>query len=240
MRKRLFVSPSALAVAASLFVLVAAPGSARAAYISAEATCVDGDSTSFRWTFHDDPQYPTGHPEWVGYDVLRRTVFGCGPFVRVNDEPIPRDFSGTHSRTFTEAAPANGEMFQYQLVKVDANRQPVLLGPTCWPCFANGWASCPEFSAPLTHGTLWDQGWAIFVDPCPSSCYQGFYFSGSPWDDELRALAGTGTAVRLYGSEACGTVEGCAMQVERYEIAPCIGPTPARTSSWGQVKIRYR
>jgi hypothetical protein len=145
----------------------------------------------------------------------------------------------TQSFTYTEVPPASWRTYEYRVVLVDADRQEIPSAQVACECFArNGWASCPEFSAPLTQGTLEDWGWALLVHPCPNSCYDYFFFSG-PLADELRPYAGTGAAVRLYGAAFCGTVEGCEMNPAYYELMPC-GATAALRSSWGRVKAIYR
>jgi hypothetical protein len=210
-----------------------------AGFVSASAGC-SGDSLSFRWTFSEDPQFPTGHPEWVGYDVLRRSLAECGPFVRVNAEPFPRVLGATESFTYREAAPAPMTTFEYRLAYVDANRQPVVLGVSaCDDCaFALAWASCPQYSAPLTQGTLGDWGWALYVQPTTGTCYESFYFDDPRAVEELRPYAGTGTTIRLFGEGFCGTVEGCGMRVDHYEAVE--GPTPVHRSTWGHLKVIYR
>ena len=209
--------------------------------LSTSASC-GGASISFSWTFYEDPTHPTGHPEWVGYDVTRRSLPQCGGPVVVTAAPFARVPGITQSFTYTEWPPTPGTTFEYRVVLVDANRQPVYLDPAscdlCGSASVN-WASCPEFSAPLTQGTLLDLGWALLVQPCADGCYQSFYFSGAR-AAELRPYAGTGTVLRLFGSAVCGTVEGCAINIDHYDIASCGGPTPVHRASWGRVKAIYR
>jgi hypothetical protein len=100
------------------------------------------------------------------------------------------------------------------------------------------WVSCPNFSAPITHGTLEDWGWALFIHPCGNECYPSFYFERGPVE-ELRPLAGTGTAVQFYGEAFCGTIEGCGIEIDHYEVVEC-GPVQAMLETWGSVKARYR
>src|SRR5262249_8706017 len=194
-------------------------------------------TVAVRWTFYEDPAHPTGHPEWVGYDVLRRSLSDCGDFVRVNAEPFARTPGQTESFAYSEVPPATGTTFQYRVVLVDASRQQLAIIPACDLCAPNAWVSCPELSAPIAQGTLRDQGWALFIQPC-AGCYQSFYISGSRVD-ELRPYAVAGTVLKFYGRTTCGTVEGCALDLDHYEIAPC-GPTPVALRTWGRVKAIYR
>jgi hypothetical protein len=230
----------ALVGIASLVGIAALAGSSRAGVLTASATCAGGTGITFSWSFYEDPALPTGHAEWVGYDVRRRSISPCSPFIRVSAHPYPRTPGATENFTYTEVPPISGRTYEYQVVLVDANRQEISPGLLACECYArNGWASCPEFSAPLTQGTLEDWGWALHVQPCPGTCYDAFYFEG-PLVAELRPYAGTGVPVRLYGSGFCGTVEGCAMNVAYYDfLSPC-GSTPALRSSWGRVKAIYR
>lgn len=228
-----------LAAVISLGIIAILPGASRAGTLTAYASCVDGSHIAFSWSFYEDPQYPTGHPEWVGYDVLRRPVVPCGAFVRINAVPLARILGESQDLTYTDAPPIAGKTYEYQVVLVDANRQVINSAQVGCYCFArNGWASCPDYSAPLTEGTLEDWGWALFVHPCPGSCYDSFFFSG-PMVDALRPYAGTGVALRFYGSGNCGTIEGCEMNLVSYDFMAC-GPTPVGRSTWGRVKAIYR
>jgi len=209
--------------------------------LEAGASCADSSSISVHWTFYDDPLNPVAYPEWVGYDVMRRSLSECGPYVRVNADPLPRVVGATHSHVFTEAPPARRTTYEYRVIPVDAQRQPVIIDRiSCDNCgLATGWASCPERSAPLTQGTLEDWGWTLFVHPCPDGCYPGFYLADHQAVVELRPYAGTGTTLSFYGRAACGSVEGCAISIDRYEEVPC-GPTPVARPTWGRLKLVYR
>lgn len=230
----------AFLAAASMALLAGLAGGSRAGTLTAYSSCGDGNVVSFHWDYAEWVGHPTEHPEWVGYDVLRRSLNGCSQFVRVNADPFPRVVGESHGHTYTEVAPAAGTTYEYRVILVDAYRKEVFLGPGECECLAGiGWASCPSFSAPLTQGTLEDWGWALFVTPCPGTCYRSYYFEG-PITEELRPFAGTTTAFRFYGSGYCGTLEGCAMGVARYEMAGCDAITAAPRTTWGRLKILYR
>src|SRR5882672_10075313 len=79
------------------------PAVARAGALNASASCADSSHITFAWSFYEDPSNPTGRPEWVGYDVLRRSLTECGPFMRVNAAPYPRTLGASESFTYTEA-----------------------------------------------------------------------------------------------------------------------------------------
>jgi hypothetical protein len=167
-------------IALSLAIVLSLSGSVDAGSLSSHATAIGSSRIDFSWTFYEDPQSPVAHPEWVGYDVYRRSLGNCGPSVRMNVDPFPRVVGATHSYTYSDFSFSPGTTYQYLLVMVGANRQEVLLDPVSCDCgFGNryGWASCPEFSGPLTQGTLMDWGWALYVQPCANSCYSGFYFT---------------------------------------------------------------
>jgi hypothetical protein len=196
----------------------------------------DSSTIAFHFGYWEDPNNPAGHPEWVGFDVLRRSVADCGPFVRVNDQPYPREPGQSYNYTYTESPPERRTTYMYRVIAVDANRQQLSV-PCEWPCLGYTWASSPRFSAPATQGTLSDWGWALFITPTASTCYGSFYFEGY-WAEELRPLVGTGTVVNLYGSPACGTIEGCAIGVDHYDIVD--RPVPVRAATWGRLKAIYR
>jgi hypothetical protein len=222
----------------SACLIIGLPAVPRAGQLSASASCTDGSHISFTWTYTEDPAHPTGHPEWVGYDVLRRDQSTCGAFLRVNAATYPR--SGvTETFTYGETPPSPGTTYQYQVILVDANRQQLFLDPASCDCSAHdGWASCPDFSAPLTQGTLSDLGWALLVQPCPDGCSPSVYITG-PQSLPLKPYAGTSEVLRFYGQTACGSIEGCALTIDHYELAGC-GPTPVARHTWGQVKAIYR
>ena len=226
------------AAATSLIVLAGLHSAAHAGTYFTDASCGDSSHVTVHWTWYEDPQRPTGHPEWLGYDVLRRSLADCGSFVRVNAEPFVRIPGANQSYAYTEAPPASHTTFKYRVIPVDANRQEVSLGASCDLCAEDGWASCPDFSAPLTQGTLLDLGWALVVEPCVDGCHDSFYFS-DPRASELRPYAGTDIALRFYGRAACGGVEGCSLEIDHYDLMPC-GSTPTVRESWGHTKSVYR
>ncbi len=209
-------------------------------WLSSSASCEDSVRVTLRWTYYYSPSDPY-ESEWVGYDVYRRSIDPCSDYVRVNDEPFPRTVGATHSHTFVDEPPATRQMFQYRIVSVDKNRNQTGVPPwECDPCERSVWASCPEFSAPVTHGTLEDGGWALRLTPCPGSCYQSAYVSDGLFMSELRALAGTGTAVEFFGAIGCLSVEGCSVGIEHYEVVDCDVITPVKRASWGSLKLHYR
>jgi hypothetical protein len=222
------------ATAGALAILACCTSWLHAGSLRSSASCGDGNSITFTWTFTEHSGLPTGHPEWVGYDVYRRTVDDCGAFVRVNDSPYPRT-QQSHGHTLTEVPPSRATTYEYRLTFVDADRQEVDLGYDCYECARSSWASCPQLSAAVTHGTLEDHG-LLYVMPC--GCYTIGYIEGSA-AEQLRQYAGTDQAVRIYGYINCGQTEGCAIFVDHYELAPCLA-TPARRASWGEVKAIYR
>jgi len=230
--------PIALALLALLV-----PASREAAafgFISAGATS-DNTTITFQWTFNEEPNNPTGHPEWTGYDVYRRALPGCGDPIRVNATPFPRTPGITESFTYSEAAPSPQTMFDYQVVPVDDNRNQLFISPADCQCggpTSHGWASCPPYSAPLSQGMLADWGWAVAIaTPCPGSCYMPFYVSDHARMDELRPHVGE--VARFFGSTACGDIEGCGANLDHWDLAACPS-TALRTTSWGRLKAIHR
>jgi hypothetical protein len=204
--------------------------------------CQAESPTSIRvnWTWYEDPSHPTARPEWVGYDLYRTPTSVCGDAVRINAEIVPRVVGQTHDFTFLDTTPASATAYLYRVQLVDANRNVLaLLDPDCsWPCSAPAYSECPALSAPFMEGTVSDWGWAAYVQGC-QGCWGGFYVEGSI-GQQLRQYANTGQVVRLWGQPYCGTVEGCAMQVDHYELAGLCGSTPTQAHTWGQLKTRYR
>ncbi|MFI5370896.1 MAG: hypothetical protein ACHQ52_04995 [Candidatus Eisenbacteria bacterium] len=207
--------------------------------LSTSATCPDGQHFVVTWDWSEYSPTPP-YPEWVGYDILRHVSGSCDPFVRVNPESFPRLAAG-QSETFTEPAPALLTTYEYRVVPVDASHQQVILSSVDCnpPCVQSVWVSCPQGSAPLTFATVVDWGWTVFLQPCTGSCWPSFYVGNSPMALELRAYIGTGQVFEFFGDAACGSVEGCSINVTHYDLAGC-GPTPTERPSWGRVKTIYR
>lgn len=234
----------ALAVALALGAAAAATDARAAGDLNATANAnAAGEiSIDWSWTEYDPAQFPVvGRPDWVGYDLLRREPGACSPWVRLNDEIMPRVPGASHSGTFVDAPPATGVTYEYRLVMVNAAHEPIVL---VWPegceppCSPHAWESVPKLAAPVTIGTVTDWGWAVLVEACPGSCWSSFYVP-EPGASLLRPYAGTGQAFRIHGDEGCGSVEGCGIALDRFEPADC-GITPAARSGWGRLKIRYR
>jgi hypothetical protein len=200
----------------------------------------DSVTIAYSFGYWDDPNLPADHPEWVGFDVYRRTVADCGPTVRVNLVPFPREPGHSYSYTYTESPPAQRTLYEYWAVFVDADRNPVFFSsPPCYPCASNAYGTSPPLSAVATKGTLEDWGWTLALVPCATTCYPRVYLGGCCMSD-LQPYVGTPTVVGLFGSIACGTVEGCALNVDHFELSGCEGPTPVRSTSWGRLKLLYR
>ena len=235
MRGTLVISAACLALAAAGARTVHAQNFYLSAYTTCAITSSNPDSNYVIWTTYDVNSDPYAFPDWVGYDVMRRTLPGCDPEVRVNEEIVPRQVGMTHTRYFGTVAPSGG-LYEYRVVPVDADHQLVFIGGGfCSPC--NAFVTCPQFSTPMTIGTLTDLGWALLITPC--QCYPGAYFEG-PHADELRPYAGTSTTIRFFGTMNCGTVEGCALDIDHWELAPTCGVTPTARDSWGRLKTIYR
>lgn len=218
----------------SMLLIVGGSGSAHAQFpsITVYSACFP-DSTYIIWNVFDPAP---GQPEWVGFDVMRRTLPGCDEFVRVNEEIIPRLPEPGYLRTFGE--PSNGLTAEYRVVPVDVNRQPVAMSPSfCSPC--NEFVNCPSFTSPITVGTLQELAPGfVYVIACPGTCYPSPFFAGGVPGD-LAPYVGSGTALRLFGTISCGGVEGCSFNVvDHWEIGSCV--TPTATQSWGRLKTIYR
>ena len=227
-------------LAAAMSLLFTA-GRATAGDLNATAGCDPSNRVLVEWSFYETPGNPVNRPEWTGYDVYRRDVAGCSAWTRLNDAVIPRVVGASHGGSWLDAPPAFTTLYEYKVVPVDAAGNAVVMPyPDCEPpCVSHTWASCPALSAPLTVGTIGpDMGWAVVVQPCGDGCWGGFYVA-EPGASALRPYAGTGTVLDLFGTEYCGTVEGCGMNLQRFAPDGC-GPTAGLRRSWGGLKLRYR
>ena len=223
-------------------VCLAQPSALRAGGLSTDAAAVSPTQIRVHWLWWENPDYPTGHPEWVGYDLYRHaTGASCGGAdERLNAGIIARVPGQDQDVSFLDTTPVPGTAYTYRVSLVDVNRQPLYFpSPACEsPCSPPAWAMCPAYSAPMTEGTVEDWGWAVLIRGCAGGCFGSFYIS-NPAADALRPYAGTGQAVRVYGLAGCGSVEGCAMSLDHWELGGCAA-TPARGSSWGALKSHYR
>jgi len=220
----------------SLALLAAGSAHAQSPFLSAYATCAPPDSFYVIWTTYDPNADPYAYPNWVGYDVLRRALPGCGSYETVNADLIPRHF-GTMTHYFGGVSPSPATEYEYIVRPVDADHQLVSIPGFCASCVAYG--SCQPLTTPFTTGTIYDVSGMLFVNPCPGTCEPAAYLTG-PHAEELRPYAGSSTTVRLFGVANCGTVEGCALDLEHWEIGPCSGVVPTARPSWGRIKTIYR
>jgi hypothetical protein len=230
---------SLLAFAPPLALLVLSAAASRAGgftLIQAAIDCSNGTTATVSWTMYVDPDNPPAPiAEWVGYDVFRRSAGDCGPYVRLNQEIIPK--APAFQTLSWNDSPTSETVFEYFVDVVDAQRQHVNLGFA--DIHTRTWTTCPEFSTPITVGKIEDWGWALYIQPCAGSCYAGAYFSDEKRMTELRPYAGTEQIVRFFGSIGCCSVEGPGILIDHYELGAC-GITPAARASWGQLKAIYR
>jgi len=213
---------------------------ARAGTLSTWATHPDAATITVHWNFYEDPMNPSGHPEWVGFDVLRRSTADCSYFTRLNDQPFPRVLDQPASGSYDDATAVPFTPYEYRIVLVDAARNPVTVGVSdCEPCNQSVWASRIDAQAPATVGTLQDGGWAVFLTPCDHGCWPAVYIENPP--EGLRAYADGSTVVSLFGTISCGSVEGCSLALDQFVAsAACDPPLPVRSTTWGGLKQLYR
>lgn len=210
--------------------------------LTATANAISATEIEIQWQWYEyPPGDPTGHPEWVGYDLYRRNPEECSPWVRLNAVILPREPGATHGGTIVDAPPAPLVTWQYELRPVDADRNVVhLIGGYCEPpCAANMWESIPRLAGPVTVGRVaYETGAGMLLVPCSDGCWYPFVVP-EPGASLLRPYAGTDAVFRFYGDEFFGTFEGSYLYLDRFEPAGC-GPTPAARPSWGRVKTLYR
>jgi hypothetical protein len=164
----------------------------------------------------------------------------------LNAEILPRTPGQWHTVTFEDTTAALATMYRYDVRLVDANHQEIPWWLFCDPCFTFAWESCPQYSAPLVHGTLESNLplW-LWLRACPGvDCYTDFYLE-RPWPPELEQYVGTGIAVRIYGRYGCANTEGCFIfEVVDFDVVPCGGVTaveePEAPATWGAIKAMYR
>lgn len=210
--------------------------------LHASADAISATEIEIRWQWYEfDPAHPDDHPEWIGYDLLRREPGQCSPWVRLNAAIIPREPGVTHAGTIVDAPPAPLVTWEYQLVPVNLAREPVvMIGGSCEPpCVPHVWESLPKLAGPVTVGRVgMDLGWAVYIEPCEGSCWYSFYVA-EEMADQLRPYVGTSDVFRFFGDEYFGGFEGSALFLDRFEPASCV-TTPARRSTWGRLKTHHR
>ncbi len=228
MRRHLLGSASA----ALLLLALTATSAAASPVIDAWTDAPSGGQVTLHFS-HFESSAPYSAPEWTGYDAYRRSLDECDTWVRLNDEPYARQ-SGNYEYTYTDA-PAAGHAYEYRVWLVDVNREQVSVAPC--DCHLRAFATL-DFTTPISQGRLIDWGWAAGIEPCLGSCLPYAYISPVP--TELVPYVGTNTTLRFYGTMACGSVEGCSLQLEHFNVSACDVVIPARRTSWGQVKTIYR
>ncbi len=87
-------------------------------------------------------------------------------------------------------------------------------------------------------GTLVDWVWTLdLIGACPNDCRPSGYLVGPL--DQLRLYL-DGTVVRVFGTLACGSVEGCAIIVDHFDTLGCDTVVPVRPTTWGRLHAIYR
>ena len=77
------------------------------------------------------------------------------------------------------------------------------------------------------------------LDPCPDSCWTGFYV-GNQDDPIVQVLLDSGNPALLTGDIVCGGFfQGCYLYITGAYNVPCTKIVPAETHSWGALKSRY-
>ncbi len=230
-----------LAAACVIAALVLVAPRAHGGYLYGHATHSDAATVHYSFTFTEVSGFPSGHPEWVGFDVYRRAIQECLPSVRVNAEPFPRALNQSHSYALDDVPPDAATLYEYRVELVDAQRNPVSVQSwECDPCASQAWAAVPDQSAPVAIGTLIDGGWTLILNPCSGTCFTALNLENGCCIDELRQYAGTSAIVRLFGQAGCGSIDGCSIAVDHWDLGACVTPIPTIPMTWGTLKLRYR
>jgi len=215
------------------------PRAASSVSMTAESECVDAGRVIVQWYVLADPADTTGTSSWYGFDVYRRDMASCGPWVRATTSAVPR-ILGQVSTVYTiyDSPPAD-HAWDYQVQFVDVAGTEVQPFRDCY-CQPDAYAACPWQSTAVTEGTLvsTQQGpGGVWVHPCADSCYP-IVGLDLPLPDDLAPLVNTGRVVRLYQAVSCG-IEGCLMSPGRWSLGAC-GAVPVQSTSWGLLKSTYR
>src|SRR5262245_54851133 len=81
------------------------------------AVCRDGSTIHVQWSFYE--YSPTTCPEWVGYDVYRRSLTDCEVWTRINAQPFAR-VGGTNDYQLDDVPPLPNVTYEYRIDFVDA------------------------------------------------------------------------------------------------------------------------
>src|SRR5690242_7677328 len=153
------MTPRRIAVASWIPLFLAlAPISASAGTYEAQATTDAAGVIRVQWTYTENPSAPSGRPEWVGYDVMRRYNGMCvTEYARVNDTTFPRTMGQTQSYTFVDATALKNSPYAYRVIPVDANHNELALAyPECDLCSQRAYAVTPLNAVEIAVGTLQD------------------------------------------------------------------------------------
>jgi hypothetical protein len=227
--------------------LVAASGAE--AGVSLGASCPDGTMHVAFGVFNDG-----SYEDAVGIVVVRSWVGACGLETIVSPAPFPIPAFWTEAGTsFDDAVPATGKYFQYRAYAL-------LEGGGLRPAPGQGdplpyaYAACGE--AVAARGYLLEDsgsppGGYVRFEPCLDDCWflefgwYPVYLDLSALDPAIYApYVGQPVAVDVYGRIYVDGMPGASglYDITRVEPSPdgACGPIPARTTSWGSLKNRYR
>ena len=122
--------------------------------------------------------------------------------------------------------------YQYEVVGVDANRQPASLYLAYFDVTSTSYESCGV--APIAHGTVEDFGYTLRVESCAGACYDSGFGLMETFPAGLEAYVGTGIPLLFYGRIGCGGIEGCSLLVDSVVEQSCtVGVEPS--SGWAML-----
>jgi hypothetical protein len=188
---------------------------------------------------------PGGHPEWVGYDLQRRTYAECGSEILLNESVLSRQAGQPTTYVLEDFGVVDHTLYEYKVFLVDAARQPISLCAIfdcdLNPFIAWGQTKCASLgAAPIATGFLSGLQYPMTVDMCPGTC--GLWYFVTDDFDLLEPYAGSAQAVFIFGNVSCENCgpEGC-VTADITEVVPVSCPVGvANTTTWGAVKSRYR
>jgi hypothetical protein len=186
---------------------------------------------------------PGAHPDWIGYDLQRKTTIECGSEIILNELPLPRQNGQPTTYVLEDFDTLDNTLYEYTLLFVDAVRGPISVCDI-FDCEANPFVGTGQHRclsrgpAAIASGYLHEDMVPMIVDLCPGSC--GLWAFVTANGDLLAPYIGTGQAVFLVGNVTCDDCgpEGC-VSAEITEVVPITCQVANGMTTWGAVKSLY-
>jgi hypothetical protein len=181
--------------------------------------------------------------------VKRRTNGECGSTIVLETREFEPLQPGDYAYEFIDPEPVGMYPFGYWVNLLDENGDYLQVSS-----FFEVGTMYDEVSCGTTvigHGYIWsrdpfggagaprsDQD-SPLLEPCPESCWSGYYVGNDENDPIMEQFLDAGVPVLLVGGIQCTGIYGCYLVATAAYGVDCQGTTPSGIRSWGALKSRY-